>query len=203
MKVASFITPPLFCFMACPMDPRWISYGFCISNPLLQGNENSLSFAKSCVAHSIDLIGYYFFTGWVYEELFCVSIEFWHKIWGAISVMMEGVCRVGRFFGWTMRFWAVSPVARGSLGRFHTTLSCTPLFHDALWLNMGIPGVIWGTIEVIIAKRNQQFFLIPAGCVVQEGGLFLPWPDDRQPRAHTFQSEFNKPARHQNFVRYW
>jgi hypothetical protein len=43
------------------------------------------------------------FTVGVYEERSCVSIEFlphfYHKIWGAVSVMMEGVYRVGQSSG--------------------------------------------------------------------------------------------------------
>ena len=43
------------------------------------------------------------FTVGVYEKRSCVSIEFlphfYHKIWGAVSVMMEGVYRVGQSSG--------------------------------------------------------------------------------------------------------
>lgn len=35
-------------------------------------------------------------------------------------------------------------------------------------MNMSIPRVIRCTIEVIIAKRKQQYFIIPTGCVVQD-----------------------------------
>jgi hypothetical protein len=52
----------------------------------------------------IELIRHCFFTVGVYEEGFCVSREFLsanfdHKIWGAVSVMMEGVYWVGQSSG--------------------------------------------------------------------------------------------------------
>jgi len=42
-----------------------------------------------------------------------------------------------------------SPVRKAVLSRIQAGLSCTPLFHDALCLDVFIPGVIGVAVEVI------------------------------------------------------
>ena len=85
------------------------------------------------------LIRHCFFMVRAYEEPSCVTIEFGHKIWGAVSVMMEGLFRVGQSSGWAIRFRDVSPATMGYFGRFRIDLSCTPQILKALWLNFGNP----------------------------------------------------------------
>ena len=45
---------------------------------------------------------------------------------------------------------AVSPITRGSFGRFQTALSCTPQILKALCLNIFIPGIFRVSIEMIV-----------------------------------------------------
>jgi len=75
---------------------------------------------------------------------FVCQEDFDHKIWGVVSVMMEGVYRVGQSSGWAIRFWAVSPATRGSFGRFQADLFFTPQisFADSSNSQSVMPGCI-------------------------------------------------------------
>ena len=69
--------------------------------------------------------------------------DFDHKIWGAVSVMMEDVGLVNLSVE-AIRFWAVSPATRGSFGRFQADLFFTPQisFADSSNSQSVMPGCI-------------------------------------------------------------
>jgi len=65
------------------------------------------------------------------NELLCQG-NIGHKMWGVAPMIVEGMYPGARTIGRANRFSAISPIKNTFSGVIQATLSCTPLFHDAL-----------------------------------------------------------------------
>ncbi len=71
-------------------------------------------------------------------------------MWGAVPMIVAGMYPGARPIVRAIRFSAISPVAKACSGIIRADLSCVLIIHEALWLNIGIPGIFGVSIEVIV-----------------------------------------------------
>jgi hypothetical protein len=62
----------------------------------------------------------------VYEEGFCVSMDFDHKIWGALPIIVRGMYRVSCLFDRSAHLFVDLPARSAILSGIQAALSCTP-----------------------------------------------------------------------------
>lgn len=75
----------------------------------------------------------------------------------------------GRSFGKSAHFFVESPGKRAFMSTIQANLSCTPFFHDALCLNIGIPGVFGVAVDGISVCLKLEI----------ASGAFMGRPIDR------------------------
>jgi len=72
------------------------------------------------------------------------------KIWGAVPMNMEGMYRVGCLFDKSAHLFVDLPATKAIFSGIQADLSFTSLFHEALCLNIFIPGTFKVLIKVIV-----------------------------------------------------